>query len=180
MIYLRLFWEFFKTGLFSIGGGLASLPFLKDVAVKTGWFTLEQLSDMIAVAESTPGPIGVNVATFAGFVTAGAGGAVLATIAFILPGFIATAIVATFLARWRQSRIMEGALSGLRPASLGLIAAALVMLIRLSIVDVDFFNWKALVIAAAVFVLIRKFKGHPVIYILGSAILGIVFNLGGA
>lgn len=80
MLYLRLFWEFFKTGLFAIGGGLATLPFLQDMSDRTGWFTHAQLADMLAVSESTPGPIGVNMATYVGFTTGGVGGAVIATL----------------------------------------------------------------------------------------------------
>lgn len=70
MIYLRLFWEFFKTGLFSVGGGLATLPFIYDMSDRTGWFTYQQIADMVAVSESTPGPIGVNTATYVGYITA--------------------------------------------------------------------------------------------------------------
>ena len=80
MLYLRLFWEFFKTGLFAVGGGMATLPFLYDISDRTGWFTHMQLADMIAVGESTPGPIGVNMATYVGYLTGGVGGAVVATV----------------------------------------------------------------------------------------------------
>ena len=97
MIYLQLFFEFFKTGLFAIGGGLATIPFLNEIAVRTGWFTPEFLGDMIAVAESTPGPIGVNVATYAGFTTAGFFGALLATFGLVLPSYIIILIVGTML-----------------------------------------------------------------------------------
>ena len=88
MIYLQLFWEFFKAGLFAIGGGLATLPFLQDMAVKTGWFTTDQLADMIAVSECTPGPIGVNMATYAGFLTKGVPGGIVATIGLITPSAV--------------------------------------------------------------------------------------------
>ena len=88
MIYLRLFYEFFKTGLFAIGGGLATLPFLSDMADRTGWFTHAQLADMLAVSESTPGPIGVNMATYVGFTTGGVGGALVATLGLVAPSII--------------------------------------------------------------------------------------------
>ena len=80
MIYLRLFWEFFKTGLFAVGGGLATLPFIYDISDRTGWFTYQQIADMIAVSESTPGPIGVNTATYVGYITGGLPGAIVATL----------------------------------------------------------------------------------------------------
>ena len=124
MLYLQLFWEFFKTGLFAIGGGMATLPFLYDMADKTGWFTRAQLADMIAVSESTPGPIGVNMATYVGFLTGGVPGAVTATIGLIAPSVIVILIVAAFLQAFRDSKYVAGAFYGLRPASTALITAA--------------------------------------------------------
>ena len=97
MIYLQLFWEFFKTGLFAIGGGLATLPFLYEVSDKTGWFTHGQLIDMVAVAESTPGPIGVNVATYVGYTTAGIPGGIIATLGLTVPSLTVILIIAGFL-----------------------------------------------------------------------------------
>ena len=93
MLYLRLFWEFFKTGLFAVGGGMATLPFLYSMSDATGWFTHAQLADMIAVSESTPGPIGVNMATYVGFSTAGVPGAVVATLGLITPSVIIILII---------------------------------------------------------------------------------------
>mgnify|MGYP003292622080 CR=1 FL=1 len=93
MIYLRLFFEFFKTGLFAIGGGMATIPFLYDISDKTGWFTHDKLADMIAVSASTPGPIGVNMATFAGYMTRGILGALVATFALVLPSYIIILII---------------------------------------------------------------------------------------
>ena len=113
MLYLQLFWEFFKTGLFAIGGGMATLPFLYDMADKTGWFTRAQLADMIAVSESTPGPIGVNMATYVGFLTGGVPGAVTATVGLIAPSVIVILIVAAFLQAFRDSKYVAGAFYGL-------------------------------------------------------------------
>ena len=93
MIYLQLFWAYFKVGLFAIGGGMATIPFLYDLSDKTGWFTHAQLADMLAVSESTPGAIGVNMATFVGYVTAGIPGAVVATVALALPSIIVILLV---------------------------------------------------------------------------------------
>ena len=124
MLYLQLFWEFFKTGLFAVGGGLATLPFLQDMADRTGWFTRAQLADMLAVSESTPGPIGVNMATYVGFSTGGVGGALIATLGLITPSVIVILIVAAFLKAFRDSKWVSAAFYGLRPASTALVAAA--------------------------------------------------------
>ena len=124
MIYLRLFWEFFKTGLFSVGGGLATLPFIYDMSDRTGWFTYQQIADMVAVSESTPGPIGVNTATYVGYVTAGVPGSLIATLGLVTPAVICILIIASCLKKFRENRFVDHAFYGLRPASAGLIAAA--------------------------------------------------------
>ena len=133
MILLRLFYEFFKTGLFSVGGGMATIPFLQHMGEATGWFTNQELTTMIAVSESTPGPMGVNMATYVGFhigSTSGMGGlggivgAVVATLGLITPSIIVILIIAGFLQKFRHSRTVEAVFSGLRPASTALIAAA--------------------------------------------------------
>ena len=124
MIYLRLFYEFFKTGLFAVGGGMATVPFLYDIADKTGWFTYDKLADMIAVSESTPGPIGVNMATYVGFTTAGIPGAVCATIGLVTPSVILILIIAKFLAGFSDNKYVKSAFYTIRPASSALIAAA--------------------------------------------------------
>ena len=124
MILLRLFWEFFKTGLFSVGGGLATLPFIYNISDKTSWFTHQQIADMIAVAESTPGPIGINTATYVGYTTAGVIGALIATLGIIMPDIIVILIIARFLQKFRDSQAVQDVFYGLRPASTALIAAA--------------------------------------------------------
>ena len=133
MIFLRLFFEFFKTGLFSIGGGLATIPFLQDMGEATGWFTNQELTTMIAVSESTPGPMGVNMATYVGYhmgcntVLGPAGGilgAVIATLGLVAPSIIVILIIARFLQKFRHSRTVEAAFQGLRPASTALIVVA--------------------------------------------------------
>lgn len=191
MTCVLLFWEFFKTGLFSIGGGLATLPFLYDMGERTGWFTAQQVADMLAISESTPGPIGVNMAVYTGFTTAGIGGSVCALFGLITPSILVILLIAAFLKTFRDNRYVQGAFYGLRPASTGLIAAA-----GLSVaLDVCFrpeawgglnrfwtvFNWKSILIAAIVVCVGRRFKKlHPAVSILACAILGIVFHLGGA
>ncbi|MDO4812121.1 MAG: chromate transporter [Eubacteriales bacterium] len=189
-LYLQLFWEFFKTGLFAIGGGMATLPFLYDISDKTGWFTHTQLADMIAVSESTPGPIGVNMATYVGFLTGGIGGALVATLGLITPSVIVILIVAAFLKAFRDSKYVAGAFYGLRPASTALITAALVSVARVTFFVGGFLpesitvNWKAIVLAAVLLVLTRwtpKVKNwHPIVFIAFSALVGAVFRFAGA
>ena len=115
MLYLRLFFEFFKTGLFAVGGGMATLPFMYDISDRTGWFTHAQLADMIAVSESTPGPIGVNMATYVGFATGGVPGAIVATLGVITPSVIVILIVARILKSFRENVYVDSAFYGLRP-----------------------------------------------------------------
>lgn len=190
MIYLRLWWEFFKIGMFSVGGGMATLPFLYDISDKTGWFTHAQLADMIAVAESTPGPIGINMATYTGYTTGGIPGAVLATLGMIMPGMIIVTVIVAILEKFRHNRYVEAAFYGLRPASTGLIAAAGILVVKIALLDpdlygatgkiLDIFNFKALLLAAVLIVLTRCVKKtkklHPVVFIAFSAVVGIVFR----
>lgn len=190
MIYLQLFFEFFKTGLFAIGGGMATLPFLYDMADKTGWFTSAQLADMIAISESTPGPIGVNMATYVGFTTAGIWGAIIATIGLITPSVIIIIIISYFLKSFRDNKYVDAAFYGLRPASTGLIAAAGMTVVTITLLQIDLFkstskiidlfNWKSLILAFIIYILTNYVKQtkklHPVFFIVGSAIIGMLFG----
>ena len=124
MMLLCLFWEFFKIGLFAVGGGMATIPFLYDLSDRTGWFTYTQLADMIAISESTPGPIGVNMATYVGYEMSGVLGSISTTLGFVAPSIIIIVIVSIFLQKFRNNRYVESAFYGLRPASSGLIASA--------------------------------------------------------
>ena len=185
MIYLQLFWAYFKVGLFAIGGGMATIPFLYDLSDKTGWFTHAQLADMLAVSESTPGAIGVNMATFVGYVTAGIPGAVVATVALALPSIL--------LSQFRHSRQVEAAFYGLRPASAALVAAAGMSAVMLALFDLDTFHvtgaisdllrWKAWILAIVVLVLTNWVKRtrswHPIVFIVLSAVAGVVFGFAG-
>lgn len=189
-LYLRLFWEFFKTGLFAVGGGMATLPFMYDISDKTGWFTHSMLADMVAVSESTPGPIGVNMATYVGFVTGGIPGAVIATVGLVTPSVIVILLIARVLKAFRENQYVDAGFYGLRPCSIGLIAAAGVLVIKLALFNtelyastgalLDLFNFKALILAAVLLVAtrcIKKLKGlHPIVFILASAVIGIVFS----
>lgn len=180
MIYLRLFWEFCKTGLFSVGGGLATLPFLYDISARTGWFTEAQLADMIAISESTPGPIGVNMATYVGFTTAGIPGALAATLGLVFPEIVIILIIATVLEKFRQNKYVDAAFYGLRPCSVALIAAAGYLVAKIALISDSMVNIKAVILFVVILVLTRwvpKVKNwHPVFFIAISAVVGIVFN----
>ena len=125
MTYLLLFYEFFKTGLFAVGGGMATLPFLYDMSARhSDWFSASQIADMVAVSESTPGPIGVNMATYVGFQVGSVPGAVVATIGLVTPSIIVILIIAAFLRSFRDSKLVNSVFYGLRPASAAMVAAA--------------------------------------------------------
>lgn len=193
MIYLRLFWEFFKVGLFSVGGGLATLPFLYSLGAKTGWFSTADVANMLAVSESTPGPIGVNMATYAGFDCAGVLGGVVATLGLITPSVIVIVLIAMALQAFRTNKYVDAAFYTLHPASTGLIAAAgwsvfaLVLVnldaYRASYQQADLLQWKNLILFAVIWVLTNLVKPlkklHPVVFLALAAVVGIVFRLGG-
>lgn len=190
MIYLRLFFEFFCTGLFSVGGGLATLPFLYDMSARTGWFTTAQLADMIAVSESTPGPIGVNMATYVGYTSAGIPGAIIATLGLICPALIVIMLIAKVLEAFRQNKTVDSVFYGLRPCSVALIAAAGYLVIKLSLLKVELFqqtgeilslfNFKAIALAVVLLALTRWVKPtknlHPIFFIGLSALVGIILK----
>ena len=186
MTLLRLMLEFAKTGLFSVGGGLATLPFLYEMSNTTGWFSHADIADMIAVSESTPGAIGINMSTYAGFKTAGIPGGILASLALALPSVIVILIIAKFLSKFRSNRFVEGAFYGLRPASIAMITAAGLNVAKVALVDLnafqasgsvgDLFIWKALILAVILFIGQRKLKWSPVIFIAPSAVIGVLFS----
>ena len=194
MIYLRLFWEFFKVGLFSVGGGLATLPFLYSLGAKTGWFSTADVANMLAVSESTPGPIGVNMATYAGFDCGGVLGGVVATLGLVTPSVIVIVLIAMALQAFRTNKYVDAAFYTLHPASTGLIAAAgwsvfaLVLVnldaYRASYQQADLLQWKNLILFAVIWVLTNLVKPlkklHPVVFLAFAAVVGIVFRLGGA
>ena len=195
---LRLYWEFFKTGLFAVGGGMATLPFLKDIGETTGWYTYSDLMNMLAVSESTPGPIGINMATYVGFTVGGVPGAVIATIGEVTPSIIVVLIVAAMLKKFRDSKYVQNAFYGLRPASTGLIGAACVSVmfevltcVRMASADGsllnsfqlmggNLFNLPGLALAAVLLVLtnwVKPLKNwHPIVFIALSAVVGVVFG----
>ena len=186
MIYLQLFWEFLKIGIFAVGGGMATLPFLERLSENTGWFTPDLITDMIAVSESTPGPIGINMATYVGFNIAGVLGGIIATMGEIIPSIIIVTLVSKFLVKFRSSKLVGDAFYGLRPAVTGLIAAAGISVMEKCMFNlglfqttgniIDFFDFKKLIYFVVAFVAIKKLKWHPVAFIAISAVVGIVLS----
>lgn len=189
MIYLQLFIEFFKVGLFSVGGGLATLPFLYNISDRLGWYSYTDLANMVAISESTPGPIGINTATYVGNIVAGILGSITATIALIVPSIIIIIIISKFLNKFKDSKHVKNVFYGLRPASVGLIAAAGFSVITMSLLNLeqynktgildDIFNIKAIIFAIILLIItnLKKTKKlHPVVFIVISALVGIVFK----
>ncbi len=185
MLYLQLAYEFFKTGLFAIGGGLATLPFLREISLAyPEWYSLNELSNMIAVGNATPGPIGVNMATYAGYSSAGIAGGIFATLALVLPSFIVILIVSTVLKRFRSSIYVEGAFKGLRPAVVAMIMVAMLQLAEEVFVIPDTetilqsLSIKHIILFAIIFVLTKlQKKNHILLYIAIGAIIGIIFKM---
>ena len=195
-IYLHLFWEFFKTGLFAVGGGMATIPFLYEMSAATGWFTEKDLANMIAVSESTPGPIGINMATYVGYITGSTQhgfvgslmGAIVATLGIVTPSIIVILLIAVFLKGFRDNLYVGRAFAGLRPASTALIASA-----GLSVMVSNLFhpenglsfasvNWKGLALGLFLWVMtnyVKKTRSlHPILFIAFSAVVGIVLKMG--
>lgn len=185
MILLILFFEFFKIGLFAFGGGLAALPFLQQLINRYGWITADQLLNMIAISESTPGPIGVNVATFVGFRTAGIIGGLVATLGVALPSLLIIMLVAGWLKRSRQHPLVQGAFQGIRPAVAGLIGAVALDFGRKDLLNIDVnaaggllgsINWPSVLLLVVILLFIGRFKSHPVVILASAAAIGILFQ----
>ncbi|MBR5437322.1 MAG: chromate transporter [Clostridia bacterium] len=194
MIFLQLFFRFFCVGLFSVGGGLATLPFLTDMAETTGWFTQTDISNMIAISESTPGPIGINMATYVGYQTGydfgaigGVIGALVAPLGLTAPALIVIVIISRVLQKFRSSKYVEWVFYGLRAASLGLIASACLGVAKIAFFSADAFaqsgnflmavDYKSIILSVLVFFGISKFKKiHPIVFILIAAVAGVVFK----
>lgn len=196
-LYLQLFWEFFKTGLFAIGGGMATVPFLQDIAQKTRWFSPADLADMIAVSESTPGPIGINMATYVGYTTghaqfgvaAGILGGIIATVGLVTPSVILILIIAKFLEKFRDNRYVNAAMYGLRAASVALISAAGISIVLIAVFQVSsiqelrsaVIDFRCFLLALVILIATRwipKLKDlHPVIFIICSALIGIALHM---
>lgn len=183
---LRLFYEFAKVGLFAIGGGLATLPFLYDMADTIGWFTASDVANMIAVSESTPGALGINMATYAGYITAGVPGGIVATLGLISPSILVILIIARMLGKFKDSPLVQKGLYGLRPASVALVAAAGVSVAEVTLVNLPSIEagawssaviWPAVILGVVIFIAQRKFpKIHTVAFIVFAGVVGAVFR----
>lgn len=179
MTYLYLFWEFFKIGLFAVGGGPATLPFLMDLTNKYDWYSMNDLTNMVAVSESTPGPLGINMATYAGFHAAGILGGVVATMSLVLPSIIVIIIIAKFLANFSENPTVKAMFFGIRPAVTALIASAVYGLFKVALMTEHGLAVKPLILCAVTFGLMhikQLKKWHPAMWMLISAVAGIVFR----
>ncbi len=184
MIYLTLMMEFFKMGLFSIGGGMATLPFLMDLTTRYDWFSASELADMVAISESTPGPIGINMATYAGFHAAGVPGAIVATLSLCAPAIIIISIIAKFLTNFSENKTVQAVFYGFRAVVPALIGYAVLELLKITLVvsaaGNAFIQWLSIGICALVFALLqwKPLKAlHPIVWILVGVVAGIVFQI---
>lgn len=187
MILLQLFYEFFKIGFFAIGGGLATIPFLEHLSNKTGWFPLSLIHEMIAISEATPGPLGIKMATYVGYTVGGGVGGLVSTLGVILPAIIIITLVSKSLVKYSENKLMNQAFYGLRPAVIGLTTAATFTIFQTSFLHFghlstltcvsDVIDIGKFALFITLLFCIRKFKKHPVFYIVISAIIGIIFRL---
>ena len=195
MIFLELYFRFFFVGLFAIGGGLATVPFLQSMGEATGWFNQSDIADMIAISESTPGPIGVNMATYVGYqsgevfgVAGGIFGGIIATLGLITPSIIVIVIVARMLQKFKDSKYVEYAFYGLRAASIALVASACLGVAKIAFWNAELMaesgsvfaavDYKSIILSAVIFFCVTKFKKlHPIALILFSAVVGILLKM---
>ena len=171
MIYLKLIWEFFKIGLFSFGGGYATIPFLYDLSARYGWYSIRELKNMIAVASVTPGPVGINAATYAGIKVSGVLGALCTTVSEMLPSLILVVIVSKLLRKFSENFYVKSVIASLKPISCALLTSAAVGLIKPSLGDI-----KGLILLGVLLIISRKSKKDPLFYILISGIIGVLFT----
>ena len=172
MIYLQLVFEFFKIGFFSFGGGYATIPFLYHISKEFGWYTFDELTQMTAVASITPGPVGINVATYAGLKTAGVLGSLTATLAEMLPSLVLVLIVAKLLKKFSDNFYVKSIIETLKPISCALLASVAIGLLKPEIQDL-----KAVILLALLLLLSWKTKKDPIFYIFISAIVGVLFQI---
>lgn len=191
MICMTLFFEFFKVGLFAVGGGMSSIPFLMELARRYPWLTLSELTNMIAISESTPGPIGVNCATYVGYHAAGIPGALTATLGLVLPSFLIISVISYFFHKYKDSRIVQSVFKGIRPAVCALICYAVLQILKVTVfavaeaadavvISAETFRLPALLLILALFGVMqipKLKKTHPLAWIAAGAVLGIVLKL---
>jgi chromate transporter len=187
MVYITLIYEFLKVGIFSVGGGLATLPFLYRLADKYPWFNRETLIDMIAISESTPGPIGVNMATYAGYAAGGVTGGVLATVSLLFPSVLVLMSIVRVLDHFKGNKFVKAAFYGVRPAVTALIASAAIGIARITLLDEKSFsdggsifgvlNYRQILLFCAIYYLMERYNKHPACYIAGAALAGVFLGL---
>ncbi|MDO4188725.1 MAG: chromate transporter [Lachnospiraceae bacterium] len=182
--FFLLVFEFFKTGLFAVGGGPATIPFLMDMAKKRPWFSMQELSDMIAISESTPGPVGINMATYAGFKTLGSFGGIVSTLALTIPSIIIILIIARFLEGFQENKIVKAVFAGIKPAVTALIAVAVLNIFKVSLFDIANGAMtpriSSMIIGVVIFVALQlkqTKKLHPALWFLLAALVGIILKL---
>ena len=172
MIYGLLFWEFLKIGMFALGGGMVTIPFLFNLGDKYAWFSSQELVDMIAVAESSPGPIGINMATYAGFKSAGILGGFVATCGLVFPSLVIIMIISKILENYRDSKAFTNIMYAVHPAVIAMILVAGIELGKLVLIETE------TILIGLVFLLVIHFvKIHPIIYIILGGIVGIILHL---
>ncbi len=182
MIYLELLWSFFQIGLFSFGGGYAALPLIQTQVVDLhGWLSMTEFTDILTISQMTPGPIAINASTFVGMRVGGLGGAAVATLGCVLPSCIIVLLLAYLFYKFHGLALIQGALSGLRPAVVSLIASAGVGILILApwggdtiwSFAVEKIDWVAVGIFAAALFVLRKFKVNPIFVMLGAGVVGL-------
>ena len=184
MIYLTLAFEFFKIGLFSIGGGMATLPFLMDLKTKYDWYTASDLANLVAISESTPGPVGINMATYAGYHAAGVPGAIVATLSLTAPALIIIYVIARFLENFSENPTVKAVFYGIRPTVAALIGYAVWELLKIALVStsggVSHIDYTSVFICVGAFLLLqvkKLSKLHPLVWIAAGAVIGIIFQM---
>lgn len=175
MLYWQLFYTFFKIGLFGFGGGAAMLPLIQFELVENyGWITSAEFTNMVAVSQMTPGPIGINSATYAGYLASGSVlGSFVATVAVVLPSFIIMLVVARFFYKFKTNKYVDSAMQGLRPVVVGLIAAAALLLMNEENFGKDLADYSSWIIFAVAFVATKWLKVHPILMIVVFAVVGL-------
>ena len=176
MIYLQLFITFFKIGLFGFGGGAAMLSLIQfEVVEHYGWITTSEFTNMVAISQITPGPIGINCATYAGYLATGnAFGSAIATFALVLPSFIIMMLLIAFMAKKKDNKYIDSVMRILRPVVIGLIAAAALLLITEETFGAGYHDWTAWLIFIAAFIVTKWFKLSPILMILSAAVVGLI------
>ncbi|WP_297407150.1 chromate transporter [uncultured Cetobacterium sp.] len=184
LLYIKLYYEFCKIGFFTVGGGLATIPFLESLSNKTNWFTEKDLVNMLAISESTPGAIGINMATYTGYLTGGPLGGIVATLGIVTPSVLIILVISKALKKFKENTYINGAFYGLRPASVGLITAATFGIIKVSFLysskHLSFFqnlNIKSLILGIILYILIKKIKINPILLIVCSGVVGVIFKI---